>query len=94
MNPVGRGTLRWAMGPVKFKYCFGDKAPRKIFCNGTVLIVVDYRAGSSETVHSGIPPLPLRKNRPALGGAAFSLGSVRVPRTEPDGKPQGWSDWQ
>jgi HK97 family phage major capsid protein len=33
-------------------------------CNETVLIVVDYRAGSSEPVHPGIPPGPSETARP------------------------------
>jgi hypothetical protein len=66
------------MVPVKFKYCFGDKSPRTFFCNGTVLIVVDYRGGSSEMVHPGNPAPPLRKDRSALGERCVSLGPVRA----------------
>ena len=47
--------------------------------NGTVLIAVDYIAVVPRRVHSG-NPTPSEKDRPALGGVAFSLraGSERV----------------
>jgi hypothetical protein len=28
-----------------FNYCFGDKSPRTFFCNGTVLISLNYLSG-------------------------------------------------
>ena len=40
--------------------------------------MVDYRAGSSETVHPGESHPPLRKDRLALGERCVSLGPVRA----------------
>jgi hypothetical protein len=58
-------------------------------CNETVLIVVDYRAGSSKPVSPGNPTRPIR-NRSALGERCVSLGPVRAgaPHSEGGGKSE------
>jgi hypothetical protein len=57
---------------------FWGQKSENIFCNRTVLIVVDYRGGSSETVHPGNPTRPSDKDRWAPGTRCVSLGPVRA----------------
>jgi len=51
---------------ISFAKCRERRLPAMFdgVCNETVLIVVDYRAGSSEPVHPGIPPGPSETARP------------------------------
>jgi hypothetical protein len=53
---------------------FWGQKPQNIFCNGTVLIVGDYRGGSSETVHPGIPPATPKGLLGPRGARCVSLG--------------------
>ena len=78
MKPAGKVRCnmrtKLAIVPVKFKYCFGGKSPRTSFCNGTVLIAVDYHGWF---LGDGSPGNP---TRPSEGTARLSGGALRFPR--------------
>jgi len=78
MNPAGKVRCNSGLNRVRQWFHSNSKIlswgqrPENSSCNGTVLIVVDYRAGSSEPVHPGIPPAPPK-------GPLGPRGALRFP---------------